>query len=320
MVKSRLSLGMVLCFAGLNMTSTGSGQTSVTAPPGVAPTKLVFAFDGGNAYVFTDDDRRVHIGPVRTVRGASSSDFNPHPMYLRLVRGTVGVHPRLSAQGLSAHPKYPDDSWALTGYDVELCPDGECAKEPSLRRSPDNGTDRLTCGNHSIDDLAYVPDLLAFHPSAHLKADWQSALDGRVVLSVGTFRGAKANNCFVFKRGPIETKRQGLADGVEGVQYEVDVREFIDLVFKKPGSVSPAAAVRVLPKTGKLEMKLGMLVNYEPESIVPDVEVQHFRQFYELLDGVPPKERFALISRPESADDEVSPGSGCPPARFGGSK
>jgi hypothetical protein len=308
------TLGVLLCLAGLAL-APGADVSNAQSD---GQSQLSIHFDGGNAYVFAKDGR-LYVGPVKVNSGDS---MRTHDMRLELHVGDLTENATVAAS-----TQEPKANWPLVGYEMWICADSEDCKIPSGSRAPMNSSDpELPCGDSGIDesityDLAYVPDLTAMHPSYKLRGGWKKRLSGRMVLSPDMLQVRKKNNCFVFKRTPLESKKQGLADGEEGVRYQLRFSSQVVLHLKPLGG-GATKKVPIWPKHGKILLKLKMPEASRMTAPPPGEEIADFRNFYALLDDFQDTERFALIvaSPPPGPSkggiDKSTPGSSCPPARF----
>jgi hypothetical protein len=293
--------------------SVSAGEVPRNEASGAAHS-FTLSFDGGTAYVHTPD-KRAHVGPLSEAHAGS----HYHRMFLELQEGSVD-----SVSTGEAHP------WPLADRETHVCPDGLCHHEGlgDLKQSADQGTAGLRCGKDAIDDIAYVPHLTAMHPEYRLTKDWQSVLSGRVVLSVGRLRVHTRYNCYFLKNDALETKEQALADGLQGISYQVPFKKYLLLELRTKDE-SKTTRIRLKPTAdGRITMRLK--VHGDPPSPIVangDKEIEEFNHFYVLLRhkalnvAVPDEQRFKLFLKhgwwfSQQTAGNRTPGSSCPPARF----
>jgi hypothetical protein len=308
----------VLC---LGLSASGIGQA---APP-PAPTRFVLRIDGGNAYVFSQEGR-VDVGPVAPSTSGAAAGIPAHTMVLKVQSGVVKPHPDWPAPPTAGGAK----RWALAGHEVWPCPDGVCPNTRALTTSPDEGPDATNpCRPKTrtipelptpvVDNLYYLPDLLALHGSAGLPADWHARLAGRLVLLEGKLVLADTFDCVELTAGGAK-RRHAVAHGHSGMQYVVPVQKHMDLVFKAWPADKIVGAVRIVPQPGKSEIAVHLTmpqVPAVPHMLMKGTELTDFRQFYELLPQVAEPERVRMKFEPDGALP-TSPGADCGSARFGG--
>jgi hypothetical protein len=317
MNKTLILLVSVALGGGAACAHTGTSASQAGQP---ATSRLLIRFDGGNAFVFSDQNKRVDVGTIARPPDRPAAHFNVHPMYLHLNVGEAKPVP-----GLPYHEPTKFErgtpAWKLDGYEVLPCPDGVCANSSELSRSPVRPP-RQACDPQQdgtpVDNFFYVPDLLALHPGAMLVDDWQSRLASRIVLRTGRLIVDNASECYGIRRpGETTEMRQSIASAHSQLHYLADVKEFTDLMFRDRTTGAVVGAVRLYPAGGSTTMDVTTHFRGYPE-LHARQELPHFHQFYELLKGVEENQRIAIVFRPDSALRKVSPGTECPPARFGG--
>jgi hypothetical protein len=319
----KVGLGRALLGLGL-LVGARAVAAQKPAPP-EPPVTFVLELDGGVAYVFTDTGRRVDVGPVAMPAGATPASFTRHPMFLRITSGDVQEHPAWPS------PKKEDTkTWPLEGYEIWPCPDGVCPSTSTLVSSPDQGPDPShpcrppyrtpsDLSVSAVDNLYYLPNLLALHPSADLPADWHRLLEGRVVLRAGRLVVVDTFNCVELRSATVN-RRQAVTNGLQGVHYRVPARKYVDLLFKQPSSGAITGAIRVVPEKGRREIRtrLKMLRQVPKEhGLAVGDSLAEYQQFYELLPGVPTGSRIDARFRPEGSPGTISPGQECGSVRFG---
>ena len=300
-----------------------AGQKPATGKP---PVTFVLELDGGVAYVFSDTGGRVDVGPVARPAGAAAASFTRHPMLLD-VTGEAQKHPDWPFQ----RPKVKGGkTWALEGYEVWPCADGVCPSTSTLAVSPDRGPDPSPCtppkrapsdlSIDAVDNLYYLPNLLALHPEANLPADWHRRLESRLVLKAGKLVVVKTFNC-VELRSTTVNRRQAVTDGMSGVHYVVPARKHVDVLFKQLGSGAITGAIRVVPEKDSpreiwAHLRMPAEAAKEHGLAVGD-PLPEYQQFYELLPGVPAAGRIAARFMPQGPRGDMSPGQECGSVRFG---
>lgn len=292
--------------------------------------KVVLFIDGGNAYVFSENNKRVDVGPVTVPKTAAAGRFNPHQMFLIVQKGIVEevsglpFQPAVCDLKVAACPK----KWALAGYEIWLCPDGDCAANlpSSLSTSPDDGANVADLCNPSqkpnvnnvglaVDNMFYLPDLLELHGARGITADWHQRMDGRLVLRSGRLTVVATYPCFSLTG---QAKKRALVDGLSGMEHDMRVDGHVDLVFKDWRTRTITGVVRVKPAAVNQAIQLHLTMDVPPPKDPPSGgEIAHFQQFYELLPNIAAGSRIKLTFTP-LREQEASPGSECPGARFGG--
>jgi hypothetical protein len=320
----KVGWGRVLASLGLLVGARdAAAQKAVAGKPRVT---FVLELDGGLAYVFTDTGRRVDAGPVAMPAGATPASFTRHPMYLRITSGDVLEHPEWP-------PPEPKEKgakeWALEGYEIWPCPDGVCPSASTLVSSPDRGPDPShpcrppyrtpsDLSVSAVDNLYYLPNLLALHPSADLPADWHRRLEGRVVLRAGRLVVVDTFNC-VELRGATVNRRQAVTNGLSGVHYMLPATKYVDLLFKQPSSGAITRAIRVVPEKRRREIRTHLkMVRQGTNPHGPEIgeSLAEYQQFYELLPGVPAGGRIDARFQPEGSQGTISPGQECGSVRL----
>jgi hypothetical protein len=321
-----MKVGLGRALVGLGLLVGGRAVAAQKPAPPEPPVTFVLKFDGGVAYVFGDSGGRADIGPVARPAGAGATaeSFNPHPMVLEMESGKAQDHPQWG------RPRETAGMPALAGYEVWPCPDGACPTASTLASSPDEGPDPShpckpptrtprDLSLAAVDNLYYLPDLLALHPSTGPPADWHRRLDGRVVLKAGKLIVVDTFNCVEFRSATVN-RRQAVTSGLSGVYYIVPARQYVDLLFKELSTGAITGAVRLVPPTGGREIKtfLRMPSQLRKEhSVTVGESLKDFQQFYELLPGVPVGSRIDARYQPEGSPGGMSPGQECGSVRLG---
>jgi hypothetical protein len=137
---------------GATPPATAPGAVA-SGPKGRATAQLTITFDGGNAFVFQDEGRSVHVGAVAPEHPRVGSD--PHAMSVTLEAGThggTGTYQEQPVSSLIAN----HSSWALRGYEIWVCPDRTCDAPPSLA-VPAQSTPAVACQAESnMNNLFYA--------------------------------------------------------------------------------------------------------------------------------------------------------------------
>jgi hypothetical protein len=194
--------------------------------------------------------------------------------------------------------------------------------------SPDDGIERCEpcapakrtveqIGHRAVDNMSYLPDLLALHEGYGLPQDWPERLDGRVVLREGKLVLVDTFDCVKLK-GSVRN-RHAVANGMAGIHYVVTYRKFINILFKR---AEITGGLRLEPKLDArgIIARLAMPDAEEGEGgyakLKAGSELKDFQQFYQLLPGLPPEKRLRALFQPKSV--QHSPGQACGSVRFGG--
>lgn len=285
-----------------------------------AATDVRIQFDGGHAFVFSDGERRVDVGPVRRPGGAEADHFNLHVMRLRLDKGVLTAVPGLGTitqSGATAG----DPWWALGDREILVCPDGECPTESTLEVSQaSKPATSCTPGDEPVDNLHYVPDLVAMHPGSSLVSNWREKLRNVIVLRNGRLQVHSAMGCFTLRNATGERSfLDSIAAGKGQIHYIAPAKNFLDIKVLKLSDGSVLGGIRILPDAeGLIQLNVTtMYENYDTERpLLNGAPIAHFRQFYHLLAGVPVDRRFELLYTPNARGEEISPGTECPNVRF----
>lgn len=282
-------------------------------------------FAGGNAFVFSDDNKQVDIGAVARPSSAAETQFNDHPMQLVLKSGSVEKleSAAMLPRGMDASDGSP--TWALKNLEVWFRPDKVAQENSNLKTSKETPDETCEPKDES-DNSFYVPNLLALHKTAKLVKDWRNRLESRIVLRSGTLTVARARDCFTFstQRTKESVRKQSIAHSKAAVRYNVEFHEFVDMVLKAPdGTGKEFAVLRFRPSKGNCMVWLSVEppdTEGKPHThtdLQPGQEITHFQQFYELIDLK--EDRLKLFYTPRDGKERTrTPGSECPTARFGG--
>lgn len=304
----------VACLAVLAVTPPSSGASD-------SDRVFTLQIDGGNAYVFSEESRRVDVGPVKE----PGEGISPHRMFLRVDPLTTAV---TKPDGFELQASPSANAWPVSGFEIWICPDGPCPSTSALHVSPDDGIARCEpcapakrtveqIGHRAVDNMSYLPDLLALHEGYGLPREWPALLDGRVVLREGKLVLVDTFDCVKLK-GSVRG-RHAVANGIAGIHYAVTYRTFVNVLFKR-GEIT--GGLRLEPKLDSrgIIARLGMPDAREGgegyAKLKVGSELKDFQQFYKLLPDLPVEKRLKALFQPESV--QHSPGQACGSARFGG--
>jgi hypothetical protein len=274
--------------------------------------QLIFKvfFDGGNAYVQSAlAPNQLTVGAV--TQGDPPASFNHHRMRLEEEKGTWD--PAATTLPPFEIPGSNVAFWDTFGWQIEVCPGGNCPTAGSLTMSPYK-TSYGDCED-APNNLALIPNFQRMHPSVVLRNDWKLMLDSQLLVREGKLRVDSAASCFDLK-GPTSTTTMNVAGGPKEIIWELPVAAaYVELVLTplRGGARRvirlPADAAGPLP-----EVHLNIKTFQKYDNPVIGSALAHFQQFYSLYaDGaIPPAERFQLIARQISR--RATPGTECPPA------
>ena len=314
------------------LTVLSACATIVSGAPSLTVVSIFIS--GGNALVFSDNDKRVDIGPVKDPSGGHDHDFVEHPMKLILQRGNrVDGAEFMPATGTTGGSDSVSPNllyWSLEGYEVAVCPGGKCPTSSNLKKLRTE-VPKAPCGFAQATksrNLYFIPNLLALHKGSSLKQDWPSRMSNRFILQDGEFAATTAVDCFEFRDTLNHViRRDALADGDDGAVFTVSTpHEIVDVQFSKNGAV--VGKVRLVPTIvlGARELVVKVATDFKGKVLKPNDTVDHFRPFYELLDMPVTATAQSLIGplklvyTPAKGPQDVNPGSECPMGRFGGGK
>lgn len=321
--RTRLSLAVALGgVVAAGMVLGGVAAANKARAKARRTTGAAITFDGGNAFVFDPGGGRVDAGAVRVLEAGSKRELQggDHDMYLVLEHGTPSPPP----SGPYLAPNASIDSknaWQLKGYDVSVCPDGNCPQTATLTVPSTTVADKSCRVGTTAHNMYYLPDMLALTGTT-LPPGWCGELQSRLILATGQLQVTSASHCFEFQPTQGSSWQQALANGVAEIEYSVTVNESLVLQFRRKDCTAESTIIGAVAfKPDAQGLALHVRTKISPSqygAMTVDDEVTHFQPFFQL---VPTADRVKLIykgNRRAGRGRKRSPGSECPAVRFGG--
>jgi hypothetical protein len=286
--------------------AVASPETASAAKAAGAPA-LTLNFDGGYAYVAKAG--ALDVGSI------GAGEPHDHPL-------KIGVNSadNYDAAATTIKPVMIDDyyTWDLTGYDVEIRPDGTPVSGgvtmPAAQPAPETCAE-LVDDAPDANQLGYIPNLTALHPGTAVD---MSKFGAKLALTAGEFKVRRVGLCWALKKGNNEGKPTSLAKGLLGMRYTLPgSASYVDLrLTQRNGTGTQTIRLKATAAEGLTARVSSHFTQPMIRAKDGDADV-HFRRFYELLASkstIQTGERFDAILK--SKEMIVSPGNDCLSAFF----
>jgi hypothetical protein len=292
----RIVIGVV---AGLLVTSA------------TAPHRLVINFDGGYAFVLSDGNKSLNVGPIEKPH-FYSLDYKLHPLKLSVSKGLIDPKTTVPTETIG-HDNSALVGWDLTDRIVEVTVDGDVLENEPIKLPEYKAANECTSQEQEVNNRYFFADITRIAGDKVLHDDWRTRLAGRVILGGGELSiTALARGCFEFSKNG-GTRR--LANGLVGTQYTHDFTgKNITLNIKKNNKDETSlGSIIIVPQDGVVQFSFQ--THHGMQSAVGKA-IKHFKHYYWLFKADIHDDKRQIPTWLDSREGNVTPGEACPPALY----